>query len=87
VIVQRNLSEQDLGLIMKRGLKVLALFATNHTKVDEMAQVILPIPTYAEQSGCFVNCNGMTQSFKKAFDPQGEAKTIQEYIAEIGALL
>ncbi|MBU0506990.1 (2Fe-2S)-binding protein [bacterium] len=87
VVIQRNLSESDLGLIKKRGLKVLVLFATNYTKVDERALVIFPIPTYAEQSGCYVNCDGMMQSFKKAFDAQGEAKTIQEYIAEIGALL
>jgi NADH-quinone oxidoreductase subunit G len=87
VVVQRNLSDKDLGLIMKQGLKVLVLFATNHTKVDEMAEVILPIPTYTEQSGQFINCDGLVQSFHKAFAPQGEARKIQEHLKEMGAHL
>ena len=81
VVIQRNLSEKDHGIIMKRGLKVLTLFSTNHTKIDELAEIILPIPSFAEQAGHFTNLDGVVQKFEKAFESRGEAREIQEYLS------
>ncbi|EKD50022.1 MAG: hypothetical protein ACD_62C00679G0001 [uncultured bacterium] len=76
VVVQRDLSERDESIVRRRGIEVLALLATNHTMLDDVAQVVLPVPTYAEQAGSFTNNNGCRQSFVAAFVPRegnGEA--------------
>lgn len=80
VIIQKNLSEKDLKIIYERNLNVLALFSTNTTMLDEIAEVIFPIPTYAEQDGNFTNLDGKVQGFKRALTPRGEAKMLREYV-------
>jgi NADH-quinone oxidoreductase subunit G len=40
----------------------------------ECAHVLLPIATYAETSGTYVNCEGRWQSFEAAAEPVGEAR-------------
>lgn len=87
VIIQRNLSANDLKLLEKNKIKVLALFATNETALDSLAETILPIPTYAEQSGHFVNKNGIKQKFTQAFAPRGESQTVAEYTADLLQIL
>lgn len=83
VIVQRDLSEADFALIKEKNLKVLALFATNETIVDNLAETIFPIPTYAEQSGSFTNLDGIVQTFQMAFEPRGDARLIVNYLLDI----
>ena len=58
---------------MKRS-KVIA-FVTHHSdSIAEYADVILPIATYAETSGTFVNAAGQWQSFSAAVPAMGESK-------------
>lgn len=87
VIVQRDLSEKDLEEVQKRNLKILLLFATNLTAFDNQCEVILPVPTYAEQEGHFVNLEGKAQGFKKAFDARGETKLLQDYLADFQRIM
>lgn len=83
VFIQRDVNETDLALIKEKGLKVLALYSTNKTAVDAIAETIFPIPTYAEQSGSFTNGNGIVQNFKMAFAPRGEARLIVNYLLDL----
>ena len=87
VIVQRGLSEKDFQWIQDKGLKLLLLFATNLTSLDEVTEVILPIPTYAEQDGHFTNIDGRVQKFEKAFAPRGEAKLVSEYLSDFQKIM
>lgn len=83
VIVQRNLSPADLKFVQQKNLAVLCVFATNSTDLDTTARVILPIPTFAEQSGHFTNIDGRVQAFAKAFEPRGEARPIRDHLADL----
>ncbi len=85
LIVQRDLSESDLGFVRKKGLKVAVLFATNQTACDDVAEVILPVPTYAEQDGHFTNVDGRVQPFFAALSPAGEAVQIHTHLAALVA--
>jgi NADH-quinone oxidoreductase subunit G len=79
-VIQRDLSMADAALVRSRGIFVLALFATNLTLIDNLAKVILPILTFAEQDGHFTNLEGRVQSFKQALQNHGEAKPMQFYV-------
>lgn len=83
VMIQRNISNDDLSFLKQKNLTVLALFATNVTEVDGLAQVIFPIPTYVEQSGSFTNVDGRVQDFQMAFEPRGEARLIINYFMDL----
>lgn len=87
ILIQRNLSDADLKVVQDKGLTVIALFSTNPTKVDDIAQTIFPIPTYAEQEGHFTNIQGTIQKFKAAFEAWGESKPIQTYLSDLRDML
>ncbi|MCP5463872.1 MAG: (2Fe-2S)-binding protein [Deltaproteobacteria bacterium] len=87
VFVQRNLSAQDAQVLKDKGIQIVALFATNETNLDNLAEVILPIPTFAEQNGHFTNFEGKVQGFTKALKPRGESRLFAEHAEDIKALL
>ncbi len=66
-----------------------AAFVVNFTAFDSDAQrdyadVLLPIATFAETAGTFVNANGLKQSFKMTVEPQGEAKAAWKVLRVLG---
>ncbi|QCU89766.1 NADH-quinone oxidoreductase subunit NuoG [Thiomicrorhabdus sediminis] len=66
-----------------------AQFVINMTAFDsetqrDYADVLLPIATYAETAGTFVNANGVKQSFKMAVEPKGEAKAAWKVLRVMG---
>lgn len=66
-----------------------AKFVVNLTAFDSEAQrsyadVMLPIATFAETAGTFVNANGLKQSFKMTVDPKGEAKAAWKILRVLG---
>lgn len=68
-----------------------AEFVVNLTAFDSKAQreyadVMLPIATFAETAGTFVNANGIKQSFKMASEPTGEAKAAWKILRVLGNL-
>ena len=50
----------------------LTSFDSDHQR--EYANVLLPIATFTETAGTFVNLNGKKQSFKMTVEPKGDAK-------------
>lgn len=87
LVVQRDLSGKDLKFVKEKKLSVLLLFATNETALDGLAQVILPIPSYAEQEGHFTNIQGFVQKFNKAFEPCGDSMTVQSYAIHLSNMV
>lgn len=53
----------------------------------EYADVMLPIASFAETAGTFVNACGLKQSFKMAVEPAGEAKAAWKIMRVLGNLL
>ena len=86
ILVQRRLSDKDSKMVESRKLRVLCVFATNENALDDKADCILPIPTFAEQSGHYVNFEGRKQAFAKAFAPRGESQSFADYVAQLKPL-
>ncbi len=53
----------------------------------EYAHVMLPIATFLETAGTFVNANGLKQSFKMSVDPKGEAKAAWKILRVMANML
>lgn len=53
---------------------VVSLSSFITPEIESYAQVILPLATFAETDGSFVNCLGLSQEFKPAIHPVGDAK-------------
>lgn len=75
--------EQALSAMQK------AKFVVNFTAFDsdvqrEYADVLLPIATFFETAGTFVNANGLKQSFKMTVEPKGEAKAAWKILRVLG---
>ena len=60
-------------------------FATEQLK--QVAHVLLPIGTFAESSGTYVNLNGVWQSFAGAAKPYGESRPGWKVLRVLGNLL
>lgn len=66
-----------------------ASFVVNLTAFDSEAQrgysdVLLPIATFAETAGTFVNATGLKQSFKMSVEPQGQSKAAWKIFRVLG---
>jgi len=66
-----------------------AAFVVNLTAFDSDAQrsyanVMLPIATFTETAGTFVNANGAKQSFKMTVEPKGDAKAAWKVMRVLG---
>ena len=72
LLVANNLSRADLALVSSKNIPILALWATNESEAAKIASVVLPIPTFAEQEGHFINVQGIEQKISRAFEPRGE---------------
>lgn len=65
---------RDLEKALSQAEIVIAFSAFKDRALLEHAQVILPISTFAESSGTFINIEGHWQSFSGAVAPKGEAR-------------
>ena len=61
-----------LGSLRKAGVVAFSAFVSDD--LLDVADVLLPIGTFAETAGTFVNAEGRWQSFDAAADPVGEAR-------------
>ena len=66
-----------------------AEFVVNFASFDsetqrEYADVLLPLATFVETAGTFVNANGLKQSFKMSVEPKGEAKAGWKVLRVLG---
>jgi NADH-quinone oxidoreductase subunit G len=69
-----------------RGTKIIAL-SSHATETALMAEVVLPVATFAEREGTYTNFQGLTQIAQKAVAAPGDARAACQVLAElIGAL-
>ncbi len=87
-------SEEDLAgdggeaaLAALARVESLLVLSSRRTPTVEMARAALPIPTYAEIDGTFVNFAGRLQRFHRAINPLGEARAVPALLAELAARL
>jgi NADH-quinone oxidoreductase subunit G len=66
---------------------VVALSAYRCASLEQSADVLLPIATFAETSGTYVNAEGGWQSFRGAVSPMGEARPAWKVLRVLGNLL
>ena len=57
-----------------REAEFVAALATHRGGVEHSARVVLPVASFAETDGTFVNIEGRAQSFAAAVPPPGEAR-------------
>jgi NADH-quinone oxidoreductase subunit G len=70
----KDLADGAKSLTALRGAAVVAFTAFVSDELLDVANVLLPIATFAETAGTFVNVEGLWQSFDAAADVAGEAR-------------
>lgn len=76
--LQENLASAEM---------VVALSSFMSASLNKCADVILPIATFGETSGTFVNVEGKWQSFNGAVPPLGESRPAWKVLRVLGNLL
>ena len=66
---------------------VAALTSYNSDALQDAADLLLPIGTFAESAGTYVNCEGSWQSFNGIANPVGEARPGWKVLRVLGNLL
>jgi len=89
VVFQEDLAaEGDDAVRAALGrVESLLVVGTHRTPTVEMSRAALPIPTYAEQTGTFINFAGRLQRFGKAIQPLGESRVLPALLAELAQAL
>jgi NADH-quinone oxidoreductase subunit G len=87
--VEPTLDTQDADAVRTLGKAefVVAITPFASEEVKRIAHVLLPIGTFAESSGTFVNCEGLWQSQPGAAVPVGEARPGWKVLRVLGNLL
>jgi NADH-quinone oxidoreductase subunit G len=68
-------------------LDLLVLLATHQDPLWERADVVLPVCTWAEAGGTYVNARGLAQRSARAIAPLGRAQPAWQLVAELGRSL
>ena len=82
--------ELDMG---RRALEALAgaefgvALSAYRNATTDAAHVMLPIATFTETAGTFVNMEGRVQSFAACVKPQGDARPLWKVLRMLGSLL
>ena len=85
--IEPGLDTSGAATALGRAEFVLALTPFAPAAVLDLAHVVLPIGTFAETSGTFVNLEGRWQSFAGVATPVGEARPGWKVLRVLGNLL
>jgi NADH-quinone oxidoreductase subunit G len=77
----------EVANTLKAAELVIAITPFESDQLREIAHVMLPIGTFAETSGTYVNLEGKWQSFPGAVAPQGEARPGWKVLRVLGNML
>jgi NADH-quinone oxidoreductase subunit G len=69
------------------GQAKVVTIASHTGPLTEMATVLLPSTSWAEQSGTYVNARGMRQVSEKALEPQGISKPGWRQVSDVASAL
>jgi NADH-quinone oxidoreductase subunit G len=73
--------------VLEQAKRVIAITPFASDQLKQVADIILPIGTFAEGSGTYVNLEGIWQSFPGAVRPLGEARPGWKVLRVLGNLL
>ena len=79
-----SIHSQQAMLAMHQAEFVINFTAFDSASQREYADVLLPIATYTETAGTFVNAKGLKQSFKMTVEPKGESKAAWKVLRVLG---
>ena len=79
-------SEPDRADALKGSATIIAL-ATHEGPFVEHASVVLPVSSWAESDGTFVNAARMAQRSERAIRPRGDSLPAWRMVAELGRVL
>ena len=79
--------DSEAARTLKAAELVVAITPFESDELRKIAHVMLPIGTFAETSGTYVNLEGKWQSFPGALAPQGEARPGWKVLRVLGNLL
>jgi NADH-quinone oxidoreductase subunit G len=79
--------DPDSATVLSRSELVVAITPFAGDEVKRIAHVLLPIGTFAETSGTYVNCEGLWQSQGGAAAPVGQARPGWKVLRVLGNLL
>lgn len=95
-----DLSGKDVVMVVRQGraalpklegsAQVLLVGVYDRAEVDELktrginVRAVLPTLATIEKDGSFTNCDGITQSFKKAITHRGKALSVGKILAHMG---
>jgi NADH-quinone oxidoreductase subunit G len=79
--------DPDSARTLAKAEFVVAVTPFASAEIKSLAHVILPMGTYAESSGTYVNCEGRWQSQTGAATPLGEARPGWKILRVLGNLL
>lgn len=71
---------------LKSAEHVVAFSSFKSRELEEVCDIILPIATFAETSGNFLNCAGKMQQFVGASNPCGNARPLWKVLRVLGSL-
>ena len=75
----------DSGSVGKAGQNHIALTAYRTAALDASASILLPVATFSETSGTYVNMAGDVQSFNPSVKPKGEARPAWKVLRTLAA--
>lgn len=74
---------QRLDRISFEKNKKVVIFTTHDIPEIEFADLVFPVPTWAENEGTFTNRMGLTQKIHASFPPPGESLPVRQWVSEI----
>jgi NADH-quinone oxidoreductase subunit G len=72
---------------LKKAACVVALSAFTSDSLEDCADIILPIGSFAESSGTLINVEGRQQAFKGVIQPVGESRPAWKVLRVLGNAL
>ena len=64
-------------------LETVISLTSNDGALPQVASLVIPVASWAEMNGTFVNAQGMAQQFRRAIPPQGRVLTAWETLVHI----
>lgn len=83
LFVVDSLPANELMSVINFKWKMIVQITHDKKMIIPGADIILPLATFAESNGTFVNFSGVSQKFTKAFEPKGEARSVAEWVEMI----
>jgi len=87
VEAERDCADPALASAALQGAKVVAVTAFANESMKANADVLLPVATFAENSGSYVNATGLWQSCKGAATAPGDARPAWKVLRVLANLL